>query len=84
MERTCELCEYEHESLNGEHCLHCLQNATDNFKQKMNVCEWKEETEEGYYETSCKRLVTIISGTANDNGYKYCPYCGKEIRIVGD
>lgn len=35
VEKTCVNCRYENESQLGEHCLHCIHNATDNFKQKL-------------------------------------------------
>lgn len=34
LEKTCENCEYELESIEGEHCRHCIHNAVENFKQK--------------------------------------------------
>lgn len=34
IERTCENCRYDYEDIEGEHCRHCICNATDNFEPK--------------------------------------------------
>ena len=45
-----------------------------------DVCEWKL--------TDAKKLMPYKTSCGNedlyDNSYKYCPYCGKKIKIVGD
>ena len=44
-----------------------------------DVCEWKmTDTKKMMpYETSCG------NDDLYDNSYKYCPYCGKKIKVVG-
>ena len=50
-----------------------------------DVCEWKFEDEEAnLYLTGCQQRQLIFDGTPKENGYRYCPYCGKKIKIVGD
>ena len=50
-----------------------------------DVCEWKLEDEEAnLYLTGCQQRQLILEGTPKENGYRYCPYCGKKIKIVGD
>ena len=47
-------------------------------------CEWKLEDAEGnLYATGCENRQLIFEGTPEENGYKYCPYCGKRIKEVG-
>ena len=45
-----------------------------------DVCEWKL--------TDTKNLMPYKTACGNedlyDSHYKYCPYCGKKIKIVGD
>ena len=45
-----------------------------------DVCEWKL--------TDTKKVMPYKTSCGNedlyDNNYKYCPYCGKKIKIVGD
>ena len=48
-----------------------------------DVCEWKLEDEESnLYLTGCQQRQLIFEGTPKDNGYRYCPYCGKKIKVV--
>lgn len=45
-------------------------------------CVWKEnETyfDEGDYTTGCGQPHFFSEGEIKENGYKYCPYCGKQI-----
>ena len=49
-----------------------------------NVCEWKYNDSEYYFESSCKHLHIFMSDGPKENEYRFCPYCGKKIRIVGD
>ena len=44
-----------------------------------DVCEWKLEDEEAnLYLTRCQQRQLIFEGTPKENGYRYCPYCGKK------
>ena len=48
-----------------------------------DVCEWMLCDEEAnVYDTSCRNPHILIEGTPIENNYKYCPYCGKKIKIV--
>lgn len=50
-----------------------------------DVCEWNLEDEEAnLYLTGCQQRQLLFDGTPKENGYRYCPYCGKKIKIVGD
>ena len=43
-----------------------------------DVCEWKlEDEEDNLYLTGCQKRKLIFEGTPKENGYRYCPYCGK-------
>jgi len=47
-----------------------------------NVCMWsfdKSEDDTRCYDTSCGSGHMFIDGGIEDNDYKFCPYCGKEI-----
>ena len=65
-----------------------LKEAIEIVKQgdvSDDVCEWKLEDEEAnLYLTGCQQRQLIFEGTPKENGYRYCPYCGKKIKIVGD
>lgn len=48
-----------------------------------DVCEWKLEDEEAnLHLTGCQQRQLIFEGTPKENGYRYCPYCGKKIKVV--
>ena len=48
-----------------------------------DVCEWKlEDKEDNLYLTGCQQRQLIFDGTPKENGYRYCPYCGKKIKVV--
>lgn len=47
------------------------------------VCEWRLCDEEAnVYDTSCRNPHILIEGTPEENNYKFCPYCGKKIKVV--
>ena len=49
-----------------------------------DVCEWKYNDTEYYWESSCDHLHIFMSDGPKENEYDFCPYCGKKIKIVGD
>ena len=55
-----------------------IRNMTD------DVCEWKYDDSEYYFESSCEHLHIFMSDGPKENEYRFCPYCGKKIKIVGD
>ena len=46
------------------------------------VCKWKRYEDEDYWETDCDNAFCTIEGSLRDNNFKFCPYCGKEIKEV--
>ena len=53
-------------------------------ENKDDVCEWKYNDTEYYWESSCDHLHIFMSDGPKENDYDFCPYCGKKIKIVGD
>ena len=47
-----------------------------------DVCEWKYNDSEYYFESSCKHLHIFMSDGPKENEYGFCPYCGKKIKVV--
>lgn len=45
-----------------------------------DVCKWKVKS--NYYVTECSHDTDVMYGLKQD--FKFCPYCGKKIKIVGD
>ena len=48
----------------------------------MEKCEWRYDGLDDFYETSCGDLFSVMEGTPSDNGFKFCPYCGKGLEEV--
>jgi len=50
------------------------------------VCVWKFATHEfegDYYETACGQSMCFADGGGvNENGFQFCPFCGKEIEPI--
>ena len=50
---------------------------------EAECCEWKlEDAEANLYVTSCEQRQLIFEDTPNENGYRFCPYCGRKISEV--
>ena len=47
-----------------------------------DVCEWKYNDTEYYWESSCEHLHIFMSDGPKENEYRFCPYCGKKIEVV--
>ena len=50
-------------------------------------CEWTQDREfygdaTGQWNTGCDNCFTLFDGTPDDNGMKFCCYCGKELKTV--
>ena len=43
-----------------------------------DVCEWKVKS--NYYVTKCSHDTDVMYGLKHD--FKFCPYCGKKIKVV--
>ena len=49
-----------------------IRNAIRNAE-----CSWSDDgDEEGNYETACGRLFSLTEGTPEENGMRFCCYCG--------
>ena len=60
-----------------------LNDAIEIVKQGSvsdDVCEWKYNNSEYYWESSCEHLHIFMSDGPEENEYKFCPYCGKKIK----
>ena len=63
-----------------------LDKAIEIVKQGSisdDVCEWKYNDTEYYWESSCDHLHIFMSDGPKENEYDFCPYCGKKIKVIG-
>ena len=47
-----------------------------------DVCKWKYNDTEYYWESSCEHLHIFMADGPKENEYSFCPYCGKKIKVV--
>ena len=63
-----------------------IDKAIETAKKRIvsdDVCERRLCDEEAnVYDTSCRNPHILIEGTPQENNYKYCPYCGKKIKVI--
>ena len=64
-----------------------VTDMLDNYAERK-VCEWKPRETSSYvyfssYQTGCfDNFLTENKSSLKSHGYKYCPYCGGEIKEV--
>ena len=46
-----------------------------------DTCQWREDFD-GNYDTDCKQSFCMIDGTPEENGMRFCCYCGKPLTAV--
>ena len=74
---------HERDELYGVAC--GLADAIEIVKQcsvSDDVCEWKYNDTEYYWESSCEHLHIFMADGPKENEYIFCPYCGKKIKVV--
>lgn len=51
------------------------------MSEVMKTCEWKEESNdyEVVWITSCGEAFVVNEGTPEENGFKFCAYCGRKL-----
>ena len=45
----------------------------------MRYCVWSEDGD-GTWQTSCRRSFVLIEGTPEQNGMRFCCYCGSRLQ----
>ena len=58
--------------------LRWLRDDLQALESEATPCAWTED-DEGNWETACDNLHVFFDGGPVENGYKWCPYCGREI-----
>ena len=45
-------------------------------------CDWTWDDVSCKFDTECGNAFQFIDGEPSDNGFKYCPYCGSDIKVL--
>ena len=67
----------EHYSHANGGCAECL---AEEINKKRETCLWEFDEHHGFYETGCKNAFLFETEGIKENKFKFCPYCGKEIK----
>ena len=45
------------------------------------TCTWTQDDEDSYWAAACcDHLFEFNDGTPSENGFAFCPYCGRELK----
>lgn len=47
--------------------------------QIMRICNWTHDDDSGVYETACGEEFEFYDAGPVENGFRFCPYCGKTL-----
>lgn len=47
---------------------------------KKKYCTWSEDYIDDYWYSDCNNQYVFTDGGPKDNGFIYCPYCGRKLR----
>jgi hypothetical protein len=51
--------------------------------EEAPLCTWLEEEQDcSIWTTSCDQVWTFFDDGPEENGVKFCPYCGKAVEAV--
>ena len=50
-------------------------------RESDKQCHWQED-DDGVQETECGNAFILNDGGVSDNGFKFCPYCGRAIVVA--
>lgn len=50
-------------------------------KSSPSCCAWTED-DDGNWHTACENMHVFFYGGPAENGYWFCPYCGRRIQQV--
>jgi hypothetical protein len=61
----------------------CRLRAALASRPARETCDWKYDgREDDYWTTSCGLDWCLEAGMPKENGYKFCPHCGKPINFI--
>ena len=51
-------------------------------KNVTEQCDWVLDPIDGFWSSACGEMHEFTVDGPEENGYKYCPYCGDTLTIV--
>ena len=66
------------EAVHEPTCDDCDRTPAQRTPQTVRSCEWRIDDYGGdsQHETQCGHAFEFTDGLADDNGFRFCPYCG--------
>jgi hypothetical protein len=62
------------------HSIACdLLAEVERLRGRVGTCTWWEYSPGDSYQTACKHDVYFSHENAREQGYRYCPWCGRRI-----
>ena len=59
--------------------MHELFDGSD--ADSLPSCEWiRDPDDDSFWTTGCGDMFVLNEGTPTENGFLYCPYCGKPLK----
>ena len=49
---------------------------------KKNQCQWTEDAD-GVWESACGEMFIFETDGPRENGFLFCPYCGRKLTTQG-
>lgn len=77
-----EYVEHRINALNGAICI--VKEVAE--ESENDRCKWyyRYSDEENIFDTDCGEGFYFESGGVGEDGFKYCPYCGRLIKVMDD
>lgn len=80
---VCPCLDAEYDDLFNEGLERAIEIVKGEYATEQS-CEWElEDVESNLYVTGCENRELIFEGTPEENGYKFCHYCGRKIKRGG-
>jgi len=57
----------------------CTRIKVINKENQNQQCVWVFDPAEDHYLTGCANTFLLIDSTTKDNGFEFCPFCGKRL-----
>ena len=54
------------------------------MSEQVRVCEWSGDPYSSTWETECDNAFVFNDEGPEENGFRFCPYCGGKMVVVID